>query len=499
MVRRSGAVASSHSLDADVVVVGTGNAAFAAALSAAELGASVLMLERGDDEWIGGNSYFTAGAFRFAHDGRDDVATLLDEAPGGHVDLDPYSAEAFRDDMLRVTEGLTDPDLLRPLVDDSRAGVDWLHGLGVRWRLMYERQAQVVDGRTRFWGGLAVGTVNGGKGLIETYTARARERGIRIETNSSVTGLRRHADRVELLIGNQDRSVSAAAAVLAAGGFEANPQLRARHLGPAWDVALVRGTPHNRGEALLAALDAGAQAHGQWSGAHAVPWDAAAPDSGDRELTNRYSRLGYPYGLMVNREGRRFVDEGADLRNYTYAKYGVEILRQPAGRAFQLFDAKTVGLVSQVDYGTAGASRTSAASWTQLAAKTSLPAPTLIETIEAFNAGVQEGTFDPTTRDGKGTDRVLPAKSNWAQPLDTPPYTAFEVTCGITFTFGGVRITPRGEILDRTGDVMPGLFAAGEMVGGIFHHNYPGGSGLTAGLVFGRRAGDAAARHAGTQ
>jgi tricarballylate dehydrogenase len=301
----------------------------------------------------------------------------------------------------------------------------------------------------------------------------------------------RHADgtREELL---------ARAVVLAAGGFESNPQMRAAHLGPNWDVAKVRGTPHNTGEVLRAALAHGAQAYGHWSGCHAIQWDAGAPPTGDRELTNRYSRQSYPVAIVVNADGERFIDEGADFRNYTYAKYGAEVLRQPQGIAAQIFDARTVEMLRTIDYEAPGATRVDAGTLAELAEGLGIDAARLVRTVAEFNAAIRPGDFDPTIKDGKRTEGIEPPKSNWALPVEQPPFTAFPVTCGITFTFGGVRVDDHARVLDTDGRPLPGLFAAGELVGGLFFHNYPGGSGLTAGAVYGRRAGYAAATGSST-
>ena len=258
-------------------------------------------------------------------------------------------------------------------------------------------------------------------------------------------------------------------------------------------MAKVRGTPHNTGEVLRAALAHGAQAYGHWSGCHAIQWDAGAPPTGDRELTNRYSRQSYPVAIVVNADDERFIDEGADFRNYTYAKYGAEVLRQPQGIAAQIFDARTVEMLRTIDYEAPGATRVDADTLAELAEGLGIDAARLERTVAEFNAAIRPGDFDPTIKDGKRTEGIEPPKSNWALPVEQPPFTAFPVTCGITFTFGGVRVDDGARVLDTAGRPLPGLFAAGELVGGLFFHNYPGGSGLTAGAVYGRRAGYAAA------
>jgi tricarballylate dehydrogenase len=483
----------------DVIVVGSGNAAFSAALSAREQGATVLMLEKAPRDWIGGNSWFTAGAFRLTHDGLDDISDLI-ELADGRIELPPYTVQDYHADMRRVTEDRCDPQLTGLLISEARAAADWMRTKGIRWRLMNERQAHESGGHLRFWGGLAVGTVGGGEALIDAYLAASNAEGIELRTDSPVTALLVDGAAivgVQVTRGGEPpEEIRAPAVVLASGGFEADATLRAKYLGDDWRRAYVRGTPYNTGEALLAAVSAGAQAYGDWTGCHSIAWDAAAPMFGDRLVSNRYSRQGYPYGLVVNANGERFVDEGADFRNYTYAKYGAEILRQPEGIAFQVFDAKALGLISAIDYSTAEGSRTEASSISELAERAGIDQEAFERTVREYNAAVSNAPFDPTILDGKGTIGIEPPKSNWAQPLDTPPYVSYRVVCGITFTFGGLHINPDGGVLNGAGKPMPGLFAAGETVGGLFFHNYPGGSGLASGTVFGLRAGRSAAAHA---
>lgn len=500
MSQRSGAF--------DVVVVGAGNAAFCAALAARDVAGRVLVLDKAPRERTGGNSFFTAGAFRTAYGSLAALRPLLEnltDEQAANVDMPPYTEADFMADMQRLTHGRCDPELAGILVGDSFGAVRWMHDRGIRWELMYARQSYRVGNRIQFWGGMALGVVGGGKGLIEQHTAAATARGIEIRYASPVVGLSREAsgrvDGVVVQGSNGREEIAAGAVVLACGGFEADPRMRAAYLGPNWDIARVRGTPFNTGDGLQMALDAGAQMYGHWSGCHAVFWDAAAPPSGDRELTNRLSRLSYPIGIIVNTEGRRFVDEGADFRNYTYARYGAEVLHQPGAVAYQLFDAKTLPLLRADEYLAPGATRIEAGTIDELAQRLGLSAAgaaTLAQTIRDFNAAVQPGDFNPAVRDGKGTVGIDPPKSNWAQRLDTPPFVAYPVTCGITFTFGGVRIDADGRVLDRADAPIPGLFAAGELVGGLFYHNYPGGSGLMAGSVFGRRAGASAGRFART-
>jgi tricarballylate dehydrogenase len=490
----------------DVVVVGAGNAAFSAAHAAAERVGSVLMLEKAPREWAGGNSYFTAGAIRTTYGGLDDLRPFLDDLSDEQAtktELSPYTSEDFMADMERVTQGRCDRGLTRLMVDEAADTVRWLHEKGLRFRLMYDRQSYEVNGKRRFWGGLVLGTIGGGKGLIQQHKDAAEKAGIELRYNFPVLGLLQDDDGAVAGVACKGPSgreeIGAGAVVLASGGFESDPRMRAAYLGPQWDVAKVRGTPYNTGELLHAALEAGAQPYGNWSGCHSIAWDAGAPPTGDRELTNLFSKQSYPLGIVVNRDARRFIDEGADFRNYTYAKYGAEILRQPAALAYQIFDAKTEPLLRQDEYTAPGVSRYEAQTVRDLGEKVGLDPEALQRTVEEFNASASPGKFDPSVKDGKHTEGIEPPKSNWAQPIDTPPFLAFAVTCGITFTFGGVRVDTDARVLDRTGQPIGGLCAAGELLGGLFYHNYPGGSGLMAGAVFGRRAGYAAAAMAHTE
>jgi tricarballylate dehydrogenase len=285
--------------------------------------------------------------------------------------------------------------------------------------------------------------------------------------------------------------------VLASGGFEANPEWRARYLGPGWDLAKVRGSRHNQGRGIAMALAAGAQTCGHWSGCHATSWERHAPTYGDRAIGELFSKHSYPYGVLVNAEGRRFIDEGADFYLYTYAKCGRALLQQPDQFAWQVFDSQVKHLMHD-EYRIRQVTRVVADSLEELVAKMAdVDEAQFLKTMAAYNAAVPRGrTLDPTIRDGLATSGLDIPKSNWAMPLEKPPFEAYAVTCGITFTYGGVKIDTRANVLDTADRTIPGLYSAGEMVGGIFYFNYPGGSGLTNGTVFGRIAGREAASHA---
>ena len=479
------------------MVVGGGNAGYCAAHAAALRGRRVTLIERAPAAEAGGNSFFTAGAIRMTHDGVDGLRDLVEpDERLARTEVPPYTEQQFRADMERTTSGRCDPQLTRVLVADSAPAVRWLKTLGVSFRLMYERQAyERPDGSYLFWGGLAVGSVGAGQGLMARHRQIAGRLGVDVQYERCAVALRRDGSGVTGVHWAAPDGGSglqaAAAVVLAAGGFEAAAGLRREYLGEGWQHARVRGTPLNDGRMLRAAIDVGAARAGDWSSAHSVAWDAGAPPTGDRELTNRLTRQSYPLGIVVNRDGRRFVDEGADFRNYTYARYGADILRQPGSVAFQIFDAATRPLLRPEEYDSPGVSEHVAATIDELAIACGIDAEGLEHTVAEFNASVRRDVpFDPTVRDGRSAGLALP-KSNWANPIETPPFYAYPVTCGITFTFGGLRADVSGRVVDDSGAAIPGLYVCGEMLGGLFSGNYPGGSGLTAGVVFGRRAGEA--------
>ena len=487
----------------DVVVVGAGNAAMCAALSAKEQGAVVIVLERAPEQESGGNTRFTAGAIRFAYDGVGDLRELMQDLTDEEIartDFGAYTENQFFDDMARVTENRADPDLVELLVRRSRQTMMWLRGKGFRFVPIYGRQAFKVDGRFKFWGGLTVEAWGGGPGLVEAHKKAADANGIRIFYGARAMSLRHGDDGVHGLnvrYQGKSRALHCKAVVLAAGGFESNPEWRTRYLGPGWDLAKVRGTRFNTGDGIRMALDAGAAPCGNWSGCHAVGWDRNAPEFGDLAVGDGFQKHSYPFGIMLNANGERFVDEGADFRNYTYAKYGAVILRQPGQFAWQIFDRKVTHLLRD-EYRIRQVTKITANTLEELASKLEdVNATKALESIRAYNAAIRTDiAFDPNVKDGRCTEGLAVPKSNWANVLDTPPYEAYAVSCGITFTFGGLRITTDAQVVDTDGMTMPGLYAAGELVGGLFYINYPGGAGLMSGAVFGRIAGSSAGRAA---
>jgi tricarballylate dehydrogenase len=484
----------------DVIVVGAGNAAFCAALAAAESGKKVLVLERAAEDEAGGNSRFTAGLMRVAYNGVEDLKRAIPDLSDEEIarsDFGTYTEEQFLDDMGRVTEYRCDPDLTEVLVKKSLDTVAWMRSKGVRFTAAWGRQAFNIGGRFKFWGGLTVEAVGGGPGLVESLTTLARKNGVEIwyearaldllYDDAGVKGVRvkRKGKTVEL---------KAAAVVLAAGGFQSDPEWRTRYLGPGWELAKVRGTRFNTGDGIRMALAAGAAPTGNWSGCHAVAWERNAPEFGDLAIGDQFQKHSYPWGIYLNAEGKRFVDEGADFRNYTYAKYGRVILSQPGQFAWQLFDAKVKAQLRD-EYKIKQVTKRTGNTLEELVAKLEdTNQEQALKEIQAYNAAVRTDIpFNPNVKDGRCTKGLAINKSNWANTLDTPPYEAYAVTCGITFSFGGLKIDTGARVISAEGAPIPGLYAAGELVGGIFWFNYPGGTGLTNGAVFGRIAGTGAA------
>jgi tricarballylate dehydrogenase len=486
----------------DVIVVGGGNAAFCAALAARERCERILVLERAPEDEAGGNSRFTAGLMRVAYDGVEDLKRVmpdLSEDEIARTDFGSYSADQFLDDMARVTEYRCDPDLTEILVKQSLDTVAWMRSKGVRFTAAWGRQAFNIGGKFKFWGGLTVEAVGGGPGLVDALTAAANKNGIEVWYQARATALLADDDGVKgvrLRRAGKTMDVHAKSVVLAGGGFQANPEWRARYLGPGWELAKVRGTRFNTGDVLKMALDIGAAPVGNWSGCHAVAWERNAPEFGDLAVGDQFQKHSYPWGVYLNAQGRRFVDEGADFRNYTYAKYGRVILNQPGQFAWQVFDAKVKAQLRD-EYKIRQVTKVTADTLEELVTKLDDVDPeAALAELKAYNAAVRTDiAFNPNVKDGRSTKGLAIPKSNWANTLDTPPFEAYAVTCGITFTFGGLRIDTAARVLSTDGEPIPGLYAAGELVGGIFYFNYPGGTGLTNGSVFGKIAGTGAASH----
>jgi tricarballylate dehydrogenase len=487
-------------IKADVVVVGAGNAALCAALSARSTGADVLVVERAPVKARGGNSFFSGGWMRFTFSSAEDVGKSLPElALDGKQDFDvvSYTESDYFDEMAEITQYRGNPDLISVLVKNSRKTIEWMHSKGIRFIWTFAKQTPKVNGRFQVSGG-NIAVSGGGAGLIEKLFTSAEEAGVRFLYDTQATKLL--GDKGKKVTGlevlNSDgelEEIQCRSVVLASGGFSASSEKRARYLGPGWDLAKLRGTAFDTGDGIDIALAFGAQSYGHWSGAHTVCWDATSPRSGDRNSGNEFSRNSYTLGIMVNKKSERFVDEGASFNSDTYGIYGSNVLNQPDSLAFQIFDSKILDFLDP-NYNGRQVSKNVENSITELAKKIGLDSTALEKTINEFNNSVDDNIhFDPNKLDGKATIGLVPKKSNWANKIDTAPFYAFPVTAGVTFTLGGIRVNEQAQILDVADRPIEGLFSAGEMVGGIFYYTSPSGGGLMAGSVFGKIAGENAA------
>jgi len=481
----------------DVLVVGGGNAACCAAFAALEKTPRVGIIEKSTLRDRGGNSAMT-GHIRFAFNGIEDLRPLVRNMADDELrklldcGLPHRTADEMWDELMRATNNQSDQEMLQVHVTESLNTVQWLASKGHDWV-----QATATNDNVLTMNGGGAGLQKRSFQFLETagvafhYETAAME--LIQDNQGRVTGVR-------ALTPKGYATFNANAIVLACGGFEANPEMRARYLGPGWDTIHVRGVPFNTGDGLRMAMDIGAMPHGSWTTCHASPQDINLPKFTvpsvhvHKDSLNRYM---YPYGIMVNNKGERFVDEVSDTRGRTYASMGRAILAQPGGIAFQILDAKP----RKMNLYTSNYSKATTAkadTLEKLAAELDIDPASLVNTVREFNAAVQPGKYNPDRHilDGKCTAGIFPPKSNYAVEIDEPPFEAWPVRCGITFTFGGLKIDPKtAQVQHVAGRPIPGLYAAGEMAGGLFVGAYASGSGMMAGATFGRIAGT----HAGLQ
>ncbi len=466
----------------------------AAAVAAREQGAEVIVLEKASKSERGGNSALTVH-MRFPYRGMEDLTPLLsgvgeDETRSLAALVGDYTESDYYDDIMAVTDGRSDPVLADILVSEAYSTVGWMRSYGHAWIPSHESptSANVVS----FDGG--------GFAMQERWFRAAERLGITVHYETrAIELLRDRAGKVtgvEARTGDRDVRYKSRAVILACGSFESSPEMRARYLGAGWDKVKLRGVPFNTGDGLNMALELGAQSYGSWSTCHASPQDSNRPEydvPGPGVSGVYWSRYSYPFGIMVNVDGRRFVDEGETWRGLTYAKTGRAILSQPGGLAFQVFDSeqRRRGLIRGYEDATGYKSNSLEALARDLELR---DVGAFLGTVREFNDAIQEGEFHPFRLDGKSASGITPPKSNWALPIASPPFEAYPTICGMTFTYGGLKITPSGEVLHESDQIIPGLYAAGEMVGGLWHDNYPSGGGMMAGAVFGRIAGTKAAQ-----
>jgi tricarballylate dehydrogenase len=362
---------------------------------------------------------------------------------------------------------------------------------GIRWELLKEHAK--VGNKRFFERGIAIHVAGGGVGLLEQWRGIAERLGIEIRFSSpvgAIHGNMHRAEGVRVCGAEADYDIAARAVIACAGGFQASAEMRARYLAGNADFVKVRGSKHDTGEVLNYLLGLGAATGGQWQSAHMSPIDAKAPDYETRQHAdgrgNTQSRYDYPFGITVNALGLRFFDEGEAQHSYTYAKTGRAILVQPGAVAWQIYDQTGI---RQHRYPHHEASFEEAADISELAHKIGLVPEVLVDTVARFNAACRDDPpFDPTRADGKTTHGLAIPKSNWATRIEKPPFRAYPVTCGITFTFGGVRVNPKAQVLNSMHRPIRGLYASGDILG-LFFHNYPSFTGQTRNAVFGRLAG----------
>lgn len=490
--------------DWDVIIVGSGNAGLCAGISACSNGARVLIIEKAAKDLAGGNTKYTAGAMRFVYQKSDDLLPLLshfDDPRVAKSDFGQYSAEQFQADLEGFNNGAPLTQEQKMLVTKSYETLLWLAKHGITFDPIYSRQSFEKDGKYIFWGGLTLAAENEGVGLFDMELAAFERLGGEIRYQTPMQALDIVDGKVQGVILDNGEVICAKTVILACGGFEANAQMRRDLMGGEWEYAKVRGTPHNTGDGLIAAWAHGAAKNGAYTSAHATPMDLYMKEYGNLDIPHverkNYRKISYFLGVMINADGKRFVDEGKDFRNYTYAQFGKAILEQPKHFAWQIFDSKVMDLL-YAEYRFYDASFVKADTIEALIAQCSgVNQDAALETIYAFNAAIDDTVdFDPSIKDGKQTYGIQPQKSHWAQKIDQGPFYAYPVTGGITFTYGGLQISTNAEVLDHNSTAIAGLFACGEMVGGVFLGGYPGGSGLTSGAVFGRIAGQSAAQYA---
>jgi tricarballylate dehydrogenase len=461
----------SGELNYDVAVIGGGNAALCAAISARRAGARVIVLERAPREFRGGNSRHTRN-FRCVHSAPEQYLTGT------------YTEDEFLSDLHSVNGGAGDDTLARLVIRGSATCPEWMTREGARFQAALHGTLQL--GRTNLF------FLGGGKALMNCYYASAERLGIDVHYEADVVDLtlvNRHFESVAVRAGTGTRTIRAAATVIASGGFESNLEWLREVWGDAARNFIVRGTPHNTGVPLKRMLDAGAQPVGEARECHAIAVDARAPRF-DGGIVTRLDCL--PLGVVVNGLGARFYDEGEDVWPKRYAIWGKLIAGQPGQIAFSIVDAKSAGSFMPSVFPPIAANTIA-----QLAGLLGLPVATLQTTVDEFNRAVRPGTLNLDALDDCRTEGLSPNKTHWAQRLDTPPYWAYPLRPGITFTYLGLKVNESGRVLMSDGEPTSNVYAAGEvMAGNILRKGYLAGFGMTIGTVFGRIAGEEAARHA---
>ena len=475
--------------DYDVVIVGHGISGLSAGISAYENGANPIILEKSPYEKRGGHTRHAGGLFRFPLADPEQAEKDL----GLKRPPEQYTQQDFYDDLMEVSEGRADEDLCTEFVENGYDAVRWITGHGVGWHIV-EHSDEPGFGTT-------VGAVQAdgqGLGVVEDLTERVEELGIDAHYDTEFRGIETDENNeitAAKAIGPDGKvTYEADSIVICAGSYVSNPEKRTRYFGRDGEGYVVRGSRYNTGEALDAAMDVGAYPAGQWGGGHQVMNDAEAA-----EVEEGRARInGYQYSVTLNREGERFIDEGEDFLLKTYAKFGQRLYDQPKQQGFVVFDSTVDDLVvSQID-----TEPVEADTLEELFETVDIvDVDNALETITAFNdaTSATETEFDPHELDGNATEGLEPDKTNWAIPVADPPYKCFPVRSAMTFAFGGLKITTESQVLDTRQKPIPGLWAVGNSTAEFFYGNYPGGSALSRGATFGRRAGRNAAAHANSR
>jgi tricarballylate dehydrogenase len=455
----------------DVLVIGGGNAALCAAITARRAGARVLVLESAIKDFRGGNSRHTRD-IRYMH-----------RAATAYV-TGPYGEDEFWQDLLGVTGGATNERLAHLTIRESETLGDWMLANGVRWQKPLRGTLHLA--RTNLF------MLGGGKAMINAYYDTAAKVGIEVAYQTEVSRLKMKDGRfVSALAQNNgaEKEIAAKALVVAAGGFEANIPWLKEYWGEAADNFIIRGTPHNQGQMLQQLLEQGAKPVGDPRGCHAVALDARAPKF-DGGIVTRLDSV--PFGIVVNKEVKRFYDEGEDFWPKRYAIWGKLIAAQPEQIAYSIVDSKALPHFLPSVFPPLKADTVA-----ELAGALGLSAAAVQAAVDEFNRTVRPGRFDPGNLDDCRTEGLDPPKSHWARRIDTPPYYGYPLRPGITFTYLGVTVDERARVLMLDGEPAKNIFAAGEvMAGNILGKGYLAGFGLTIGSVFGRIAGKEAALHA---